>query len=169
MSNKVISTDIHIHIQLGSLLPSAQTATEPSSLCHYKTHRLSLPRTCSRSITCFHYMAINMQYLSYTLWSLIMNKLAVDVHCSVLPVIGYRTQTCSRNLSIFMYLLWILYSLLSRQTNAQHTHTHTYIYIPTIFYIISFFPHDSIYLHHLQAVLYFYFATTLAQQKYKTM
>jgi len=32
------------------LLMSAQTATEPSSLCHYKTHRLSLLRTCSRCL-----------------------------------------------------------------------------------------------------------------------
>jgi hypothetical protein len=130
MSNKVISTDIHIHIQISSFLLSAQTATEPSSLCHYKTHRMSLLCTCSRFITCFHHMAINMQYLSYALRSLITNKVAVDVHSSVLPDIGHRTETC-KNLSILMYLLCTLYSLLSRQTNAQHI----YIYIHQQYFI----------------------------------
>jgi len=71
-------------------------------------------------------MTINTQYLSYALTSLIMNTVAVDVRSSVLPDIGHKTDTCSSNiLCILMYLLCILYSLLSTPTNAQHLYEGT--------------------------------------------
>ena len=130
MSNKVMWADRHIHIQLGSWLLSVQTATEPPLLCHYNTHRLSLLHTCSITLLRFHRMTVNMQYLSYALTSLIMISVSVDVRSSVLPGIGHRTDTCSTNiLCILMYLLCILYSLLSIQTNAQHIYTYIRMYI----------------------------------------
>ena len=85
-------------------------------------------------VTCFHHMTINMQYLSYVLTSLIMNKVAVDVRSSEFCDIGHKTETCSRNvLCILMYILCIMYSLLSRPTNAQHI----YIYINNISHYVS--------------------------------
>ena len=52
-----------------------------------------------------------------------------------------------------MYVPCILYSLLSRPTNAQHT------YVVTPFYISSV--HVSMHPHHLQTVLSLYFAKVL--------
>jgi hypothetical protein len=110
-----------MYIKLGSLMLSAQIATEPSSLCHYKTHRLSLLCTCSRSLlnvfivwpsTCSNWV---MYY------SLITNKVAIDVRSLVLCDIFHKTETRSRNFlkRILMYLLCIMYSSLSRPTYAQ--------------------------------------------------
>jgi hypothetical protein len=81
-------------------------------------------------VTCFHLTTIIIQFLSYILRSLIMNTVAVDMCRSVLPDIGYRTETCSRNfiLYILMYLRCILYSLLPIPTNARNI----YIYMNNI-------------------------------------
>jgi len=119
-------------------------------------------------VTCFHHMTINMQYLSYVLTSLIMNKVAVDVRSSEFCDTAHKTEIWSRNfLCILMYILCVMYSLLSRPTNAQHTHIYIYIYIyiSTIFHIMQAVLHVSLKLHLLQADLYSYFATSLAQQK----
>jgi len=67
-----------------------------------------------------------------------MNKVAVDVRSSEFCDIGHKTETCNRNvLCILMYLLCIMYSLLSRPTNAQLIYIYIYIYINNISHYVS--------------------------------
>ena len=64
---------------------------------------------------------------------------------------------------ILMYIPWILCTLLSRPTNAQHMYTYIYVYIHIYLYInnilyIKVLLRVSMHLHHLQGVSSFYFA-----------
>ena len=107
------------------------------------------------------------------------------MNAKLLEISGNYLQF-NKHFFILMYVPCILYSLLSRPTNAQHiyiyiyiyiyihiyihTHTHTHIYtyihiyINNILYIVST-PTCFMHPHHLQGVLSFYFAKVIKINK----
>jgi tryptophan synthase alpha subunit len=70
-------------------------------------------------------MTIIMQYLSYALRSFVMNTVVVDVDGSVLPDVGPRNETYSRDFCMYLDVFTVHLVQFTIQTNKSTI----YIYI----------------------------------------